>query len=314
MTMPLAATSSADDTAPSPGCGTATAQQGTSTRQFAAAGKTGHYILDVPAGADKPTAVVVDLHGYLEPAALQRAGSGIGPFGSAHGFITATPELNEPGLPRWDFGVGSTDIVYLSDLLTHLESTLCVDERRVYVTGLSMGAFTTSSLACQLSERLAAIAPVAGLQDFDRCETKRPVPVIAFHGTTDPIVAYTGGPGPHARFLPSPDGSLPSGQEGGRPNVNGPGPKSVPDSAAAWARRNGCQGTPTRQSVAADVELTTYDCPADGAVVLYSILGGGHTWPGSALVTPEFITGTTTTSLDATRAIWDFFRAHPLPR
>ncbi|MGW0007140.1 alpha/beta hydrolase family esterase [Nocardia grenadensis] len=106
-------------------------------------------------------------------------------------------------MPRWDFGPGSADIGYLADLLTEVESTLCVDTRRIYATGLSMGGFTTSSLGCQVADRLAAIAPVAGLTDFDWCTPARPVPVIDLHGTADPIVAYEGGTGPNARLLPS---------------------------------------------------------------------------------------------------------------
>ncbi|MEU6561419.1 alpha/beta hydrolase family esterase [Nocardia nova] len=302
-----------DAPAPSPGCGIAQQHPGP-LGQFATAQRSGHYILDLPAATDGPTPLVMDLHGYLEPAEIERMSSGLGDFGSTHGFATITPALDEPGLPRWDFGPGSADVDYLSNLLTHVESTLCVDQRRVYVAGLSMGAFTTSSLACQLSDRIAAVAPVAGLQDFSWCRPARPVPVIAFHGTADPIVAYSGGSGPNARFLPSPDGSGSVTGEHGGPAVNGPGPQSVPATAEAWARRNGCAGPPSQRPVTPDVDLTTYSCPATGEVELYSVRDGGHTWPGSPLPMPTPLTGTTTTSIDANQLIWDFFRAHPMPR
>ncbi|MGV9332163.1 alpha/beta hydrolase family esterase [Nocardia sp. NPDC003726] len=260
--------------------------------------------------------MVFDLHGYLEPAELERAGSGISSLGAAERFVTITPQLEQPGLPRWDFGEGSADIAYLSDLISHVESSLCVDRRRIYVTGLSMGAFTTSSLACQLSDRIAAIAPVAGLQDFPWCRTERPVPVIAFHGTADPIIAYTGGAGPNARFLPSPDGSGSVVQPDagtGRPVIQGPGPESIPAQAAAWARRNGCAGEPVQRQIAADVTLSSYPCPATGAVEFYSIIDGGHTWPGNpSVVSPAPLVGATTTSISADRIMWEFFLAHPL--
>ncbi|MCX4092395.1 alpha/beta hydrolase family esterase [Nocardia sp. alder85J] len=302
-----------DPAAPSAGCGATATAAGSSTHQFAAAGETGHYLLDVPPGADRPTPVVFDLHGYLEPAELERSSSGLGDFGSKHGFVTVTPQIDEPGLPRWDFTPGSADVDYLSDLIGNVASTLCVDQRRVYVAGLSMGAFTTSALACRLSDRIAAVAPVAGLQDFDWCHPTRPVPVVAFHGTGDPIVSYTGGPGPNAAYLPAPDGSTARAENGG-PAVNGPGPQSVPDDAVAWARRNGCGTTPARQHVTPDVDLTTFDCPADGTVELYSVLGGGHTWPSGSLPSPEALTGSTTHSIDANQIMWDFFQAHPMPR
>lgn len=298
---------------PSAGCGTTPAAAGQSTLEFAAADRRGRYIQDVPPGANRPTPLVLDLHGYLEPAVLERLSSGLGEFGATHGFITVTPELEEPGLPRWDFGPGAGDIAFLSKLLTHVEATQCIDERRVYASGLSMGAFTTSSLACQLSDRIAAIAPVAGLQDFGWCHPTRPVPVIAFHGTGDPIIAYTGGVGPNARFLPSPDGTGSVVEQKNGPAVGGPGPHSISDNAAAWARRNGCATAPAHVQVAPDVDETRYNCPATGAVELYSMEGAGHTWPGSSFPMPVPLTGTTATSISATSIIWDFFQAHPMP-
>ncbi|WP_024800310.1 PHB depolymerase family esterase [Nocardia sp. BMG51109] len=298
--------------AASPGCAGPAAVPGTSRQQFAAAGKSGSYAQDVPA-ADAPLPLVLDLHGYLEPAEVQRAMSGVAQFGIEHGFATVTPQIDEPGLPRWDFAENSGDITYLSDLITHVESALCVDQRRIYVTGLSMGAFTTSSLACRLADRIAAVAPVAGLRDFSWCEPARAIPVVAFHGTADPIVAYTGGAGPNARFLPSPDGS---GSAGGRDRpggVDGPGEASIPDNAAAWARRNGCEPEPVRLQVAADVTLSSYACPEHADVEFYSVVGGGHTWPGAvSSISPEPLVGTTTGSISANQIMWDFFRAHPL--
>ncbi|MCX4090845.1 alpha/beta hydrolase family esterase [Nocardia sp. alder85J] len=287
---------------------------GSSTLPFASGGQSGHYILDVPAGATGPLPLVLDLHGYLEPAEIQRTSSGLGEFGSTHGFLTITPQLDEPGFPRWDFTPGQPDVDWLSTLLTQVESTQCVDQRRVYAAGLSMGAFTSSALACRLSDRIAAVAPVAGLQDFQWCHPTRPVPIVAFHGTSDPIIAYTGGIGPNARYLPSPDGSGSAvRQQPGGPGVDGPGPQSIPDIATAWARRNGCGDAPTEQHVTRDVDLTTYPCPPAGTVELYSVLGGGHTWPGSSFASPEPLTGSTTQSISADAIIWDFFQAHPLP-
>lgn len=288
---------------PSSGCHAPATAPGSTTRSFAAAGKSGSYIQDVPPATGRPLPLVADLHGYLEPGLLEHEGSGLGAFGAAHGFATITPQLDEPGLPRWDFRPHSADITYLSDTLTHVESSLCIDLRRVYVTGLSMGAFTTSSLACQLSDRIAAVAPVAGLRDFPWCATTRPVPVVAFHGTADPLVAYGGGQGVNAHYLPGASDDP----------ATGPGPTSIPANAAAWAHRNGCAARPEQHTVTADVTLTTYPCPADATVELYSIQGGGHTWPGNpSVVSPVPLVGTTTSSIDATRIMWDFFRAHPL--
>ncbi|MGI5218727.1 alpha/beta hydrolase family esterase [Nocardia sp. CA-290969] len=301
--------------APSPGCTAAPTAPGSTVEHFATTGRSGTYIQDVPPAAPGPLPVVLDLHGYIEPAAIARASTGFVGYGATHGFLTVTPQIDEPGLPRWNFQPGSADIDWIARLIDHVGSTLCVDTRRIFVAGLSMGAFTTSSVACQLSDRVAAIAPVAGVQDFAWCNTSRPMPVIAFHGTADPIIAYTGGPGPNARLLPSPDGTGSAvGTERDGPAVDGPGPASVPDSVAGWARRNGCETAAHREQTAPDVVRESYPCPAGAEVELYSIQGGGHVWPGSTgFPFPELFVGTNTTSIDATRLIWDFFEAHPLP-
>lgn len=249
--------------------------------------------------------MVLDLHGYLEPSELEDATSRFAEYGATHGFITITPEIDSGGFgPAWNWNKGSADITYLSDLLTRVQSTLCTDKRRVFVAGESMGAITSSSAGCQLSERIAAIAPVAGLQDFPWCHTTRPVSVIAFHGTDDPLLAYTGGPGRFARLFPTPN--------------NGDSPDqllNVPDNAAAWARRDGCGAEPHHTQIAADVDRTSYACPGGTDVQLNTIIGGGHQWPGSPNqsfnVTAQPLIGANTMSIDATAMIWDFFRAHP---
>lgn len=180
-----------------------------------------------------------------------------------------------------------------------------------------MGAFTTSSLACQLADRIAAVAPVAGLQDFAWCDPSRPVPVIAFHGTNDEILSYSGGIGPRGMLLPAVDGSPrtigqqlndPSSRPRHLPNAN-----SVPTQTAGWAQRNECHTRPRVERVQRAVSRTTYDCPAGSEVELYTLHGGGHNWPGGdplLAVTP--LTGPIAT-LDATALIWEFFSRHRLP-
>ncbi|MCU1364867.1 MAG: poly(3-hydroxybutyrate) depolymerase, partial [Ilumatobacteraceae bacterium] len=77
----------------------------------------------------------------------------------------------------------------------------------------------------------------------------------------------------------------------------------------------GCAASPTEETVAADVTLLRYDCPAGAEVQLYRVEGGGHAWPGSAFsVQIESVVGKTTLSIDATKLIWEFFTAHPLRR
>jgi polyhydroxybutyrate depolymerase len=304
--------------APSSGCQAATpASPGNSTQTFSSVGETGTYIQDVPASSSppRPMPVVFDLHGYLEAASIEHSGTGLSTYGDSHGFVTITPQINQSGVPRWDTGPNSTDIQWLGNLMTHLEGSLCIDQRRVYVAGLSMGAFATSAVACELSDRVAAVAPVAGLQAYPWCHPSRAVPVVAFQGTADPLVSYSGGPGPYALKLPSPtDPTKTIGQVvGSNVNLTGILPQSIPSQVATWAKRNGCGSHPTTTSVATDVNLLTYPCPTDASVQFYIIVGGGHTWPGGAGdVYPTSIVGKMTTAISANEIMWNFFQAHPL--
>lgn len=92
------------------GCAAAPVPAGRSVAQFTAAERTGTYIRDVPPGARGPLPVVFDLHGYMEPAAIQHVSSGFGDYGVLRGFVTVTPQLEQPGLPRWNFEPGSADL------------------------------------------------------------------------------------------------------------------------------------------------------------------------------------------------------------
>jgi polyhydroxybutyrate depolymerase len=160
------------------------------------------------------------------------------------------------------------------------------------------------------------VAAVAGIQTGSTCKTKRPVPVVAFHGTTDPLIHYDGTPSSVARSLPALDGrgriSSQQAKEFGTRGIFSKGP-SIPEEAAEWARRNGCSTGVATTRIASDVTLFAWSCPHHADVELYRIRGGGHTWPGShdsALL--GGLLGRTTFSISADSAMWRFFRTHPL--
>jgi polyhydroxybutyrate depolymerase len=183
----------------------------------------------------------------------------------------------------------------------------------MFVTGYSNGAMMTSSIACQFAGQVAAVAPVAGIEDPTGCHPSRPVPVVTFHGTADQYVSYTGGLGPAALKLPAADGSSKTlGQElgPGSPQLKGP---SVPALTAMWAKRNDCASTPHDKTIASDVTLISYTCPNQDNVELYRVTGGGHAWPGSVFSKGiESAIGRVTYSISANKIIWSFFQAHPL--
>lgn len=184
---------------------------------------------------------------------------------------------------------GVDDIAYTNDLLNLLESDLCVDTRRVYATGKSNGAGFVGILACELSDRIAGIAPVAAAfygTGHPDCAPERPVPVIEFHGTNDVTIPYVG----------DVDRGLPA----------------IPGWVNDWVARNACATGPDVEATATDV--TTYrwtDCAAGADVTHVSVLGGGHTWPGQDSYSGG---GYATHSIEAHEVMWDFLRDEKLPR
>jgi polyhydroxybutyrate depolymerase len=212
------------------------------------------------------------------------------------GFLVVYPSGAEEVGPRiWRVSPGgglAKDVRFISELIDKLRATYNIDPARIYANGLSNGAGMSFVLSCTLSDRIAGVGLVAGAQTlpFRWCPDRRPVPMIAFHGTADPVVPYKGG----------------TSWISDRPF---PG---VSNWAASWARRNGCGPSPVESVVASDVTRRVYTkCAEDAAVVLYTLRGGGHSWPGG-MPLPEWIVGTTSRNVDATREMWAFFRAHKL--
>ncbi len=254
--------------------------------------------------------LVIDLHGYSEAASIHVAISGLGAYGDTHRFITVTPQTAGV-VPHWVTTLDGPDVAFIGGLMDTAEQTLCIDQARIFVTGYSNGAFMTSAVACKYSTRVAAVAPVAGIQSIPGCTFARPVPVVAFHGTTDPFVPYDGSVGKSALNLPAPDGSGKTlGQLGAKAIKRG---LSVPEATAAWAKRNGCSAPFTSRTVTSDVTLISYPCPAGADVELYRVTAGGHAWPGSKVdASLQSVVGRVTLSISANNIMWAFFQHHPL--
>jgi polyhydroxybutyrate depolymerase len=264
----------------------------------------------VPASYDAtPTPLVVDLHGYLSGAEGQAMMSDFGSFSETADFVVATPQGNGP-LPYWNAVPHADlpdDVQFVSDLIDDVSSRLCIDRARVYVAGLSNGAFLASLIACRLADTVAAVAAVAGLQLPADCKPARPIAILAIHGTADPFVPYGGGPGPALD-------SLEWNAESTRAFAGLPY-APVTDSLGEWAVIDGCAGPARGEPVSPSVTVVRYDdCREGSAVELFVVDGGGHTWPGSTLSkASEPVLGETTDEINADEVIWQFFQAHPLP-
>ncbi len=261
------------------------------------------YLLYVPESYDssKPAPLVISLHGGGGWPVLQREVSGWNRLAERHGFIVAYPSGLQVGgvggMRGWRVNRPGTglvkDVRFISDLIEELGSVYNIDPAKIYANGLSNGAGMAFVLSCALADRIAAVGLVAAAHFLPSswCQDPRPVPMISFHGTADSAAPYEGG-----TTWVSPD-SLPG----------------ILDWTADWARRNRCDPMPVESTTAADVTRRDYQSCANGAdVVLFTIHGGGHTWPGGDRLAEWFL-GPTSTSIDATHEMWEFFRQHDRP-
>ena len=263
------------------------------------------FLLHVPPNYDhaKPVPLVISLHGAATWPMQQRNVSGWDRLADSLGFIVVYPSGMHEGPRIWhvENGRGLTvDVRFVTDLIDTLASRYNIDRSRIYANGLSNGGGMSFVLSCTMSDRIAAVGMVSAAQTlpWDWCTDHRPVPMIMFHGTADPIVPYEGGLGTSA-FAPT------------RFDPNAKPFPSVPQWAANWAKRNGCTGPPTKSFSAYVVRRDWIHCTADAPVVFYTILRAGHQWPGGKPM-PEWMVGPATNALDATSLMWTFFQSHPL--
>ena len=225
-----------------------------------------------------PTALVLVLHGYTGTAEGMEPLTRFNEKSDEEGFIVAYPQ----GLSqRWNVGFGSLkfdtdDVSFISELIDRLKEKYAVDPNKVYVTGFSNGAMMSYLLGAELSDKIAAIAPVAGsigsmTYGFERIpEPSESVSVVVFHGTADTSVLYEG------------DGYF-----------------SVAESVAFWDECDGCYVRPLNETLAdGNVIKSVYSGGEHNTeVILYTMIGLGHSWP--------------TTPISATDVIWEFFATHP---
>lgn len=250
-------------------------------------------------------ALVLNMHGSGSTAAQQEGFTGMDAVADRAGFIVVYPQGAIPSGSGYDwnvpgqrlFGGGAVpasapdDVAYLTTVISTLQADLCVDASRVYATGFSGGARMASQLGCDLSGVVAAIAPVSGLRLPAPCPSTRPVPVLTLHGTADPVDPYNGNGQAYWTY-------------------------SVAVAAQRWAAHNGCNATPVQTEPATGAELTTYGgCTGGAAVVLYTMAGEGHEWPGGPTLPARDtdVLGPQSNAVNADTVMWQFFSAHPLP-
>jgi polyhydroxybutyrate depolymerase len=264
-------------------------------------GRDRTYVVHVPASYDGSQAVplVLVLHGSGGSAEIANRISGMSAKSDAAGFLAVYPQgtgtsatFNAGLCCGYAFRRSIDDVSFMRDVVADVSADYLVDAQRIYAAGMSNGAMMAHRLGCEMSDVLAAIAPVAGALEVE-CAPAGPVSAIVFHGTADRIVPYAGGPA----------GTVPRGMD----------PEYDPVSTAVdvWATAGGCTGATDEQVSASVVRQVHTGCQAGYGVELYTVDGGGHAWPGGE---PGWAGGDVpTTEVVATDLIWDFFAAHPKP-
>lgn len=261
----------------------------------------------LPAGytGKTPVPLVLNLHGSGSTAAQQELFTGMDTTADADGFVVAYPQALIPDGSGFDWNVpgaplvggrsvphgAADDVAFLTQLVRILERRYCIDSHAVYATGFSGGARMVSELACDDAAQLAAVAPVSGLRRPAHCAATRDVPVIAFHGTADPIDPFRG----HGEAYWT---------------------DSVPAAARAWAASEHCKPRAAVSHPVSSVTLNRYaGCRRGSTVELYAIAGEGHEWPGGPRLPPRYtaLLGPQSDAIAADQTIWAFFAAHRLP-
>lgn len=280
---------------------------GDHNRSLEVDGRTRSYLVHIPPKYDRkrPTAVVLAFHGAITNAPVMAMSSGLNGKANEAGFVVVYPNgTGKNNLLVWNSGGFHgprvkelpDDVAFVKAILDDLPKVVKVDPKRIYATGMSNGGMMCYRLAAELSERIAAIASVGGTMAVEKCDPRRPMPVIHFHGTEDTLVPFKGPDARTPKFLTF---------------------LSVEETIRVWAKIDGCPPNPRvveMPNTADDgttVTKKTYGPGRGGAeVVLFTIQGGGHTWPGRSWLVPWL--GKTTRDISANDLMWEFFERHPM--
>lgn len=249
------------------------------------------YILYVPAtySVSTPAPLVLNFHGYTSNSTEQMFYGDFRSISDTAGFLIVHPmgTLDGSNEPYWNAAMGGSvdDLGFASALIDSLSAEYSINQDRIYSTGMSNGGFMSYYLACELGNKIAAIASVTGSMNFGTfvgCNPSHPVPVMEIHGTADAVVNYNGSTGV----------------------------KSIAEVMTYWVNFNNCTSAPVITAV--PNTSTTDNCAAEHYlysngtngvdVEHYKIINGGHTWPGAPIEI-----GTTNYDINASLKIWEFF-------
>ncbi len=265
------------------------------------------YNVHLPKNYDKnvPTPAVMYLHGgggSLKSGYLD----GLVKYSDKHNFILVLPEGTGPIpgiLLQWNIGKykdsyptkhNIDDVGYISKVIDDVSVHFNLDKTRIYATGISNGAAMAELLACQLSDKIAAVSLVAPSWKFDDCAPERKIPVMIIRGTADPIALYDGGVRTNS------------------PVANGVTTDSAQEIVDFWREKNNCSADSSIVYQNGSATCRDYkDDQGNPMVEFCSIIGGGHTWPSGDQYAPASKVGPVSYDM-STDQIWDFFQRYSL--
>ena len=266
------------------------------TGSFQFDGVSRDYLLHEPSGYDgtTPLPLVINMHGFGSNASQQQFYSNMNPVADNENFFVVYPNgvsnAWNVGFQGQDYINGVDDVGFINALIDTLMTNYAIDPTRIYSTGMSNGGFMSYRLACDLHNRIAAIASVTGSMTTAMatyCINPPPFPILEIHGTEDPTVPY-GGLGVFV---------------------------NIDTVIKFWVNNNQCidqaEITNLPDVVTTDgATITQYswsNCDGSSRVMLLKVIDGGHTWPGAPLTI-----GVTCMDINGSQAIWDFFNQTPI--
>ena len=271
------------------------------------------YLLHVPpqAAQGRPLPLVLSFHGAGSNAGVMRGYTRMDHAADRDGYIVVYPNGSSGYQGRfltWNAGtccgpavaLQVDDVGFSLAVLDDVAARASIDKARVYATGLSNGAMMAYRLAAEASERIAAVAGVAGTMSVQRFAPARPVPVLHIHSMQDHIARYDGGMGlplsiADTRFLHT----------------------SVEEMLRKWLDHDGCPLKPaavetiagqpdTPDETQSAIRRVYRPCRQGVEVVLLQLSGAGHVWPGGVRDYMPQLLGTGTAVVDANSEIWKF--------
>lgn len=253
--------------------------------------------------------LVLVLHGAKEPRAISELTTGFDKIADAENFIVVYPNTEHQ---QWNDGRlaidtpahNYNDVKFLTTLIDHMIATYGVNPKQVYITGYSSGGMMSMKMGMEVTDKLAAIAPVSSSIPLPQyklnLKPSRPLPVMMMNGTQDPAFPWNGG---DTTILGIKVGEV----------------LPVEKTLDYWLTANGGPAAPpeirqstTEKNDGTHVEVFYYNTKDQVPVVLFKVVGGGHTWPGGHIPLNTIpILGKESKNLSASEIIWEFFKHNP---